>query len=97
MIVVLEAKVDGSMVLLPMTTTESPSSPSETVRTAEVAVLDAEAGMDEVIVLPSLLVVVTATWDVGVLLDVDDVVPVASSDELASSLVDVELDVVSAG
>lgn len=33
----------------------------------------------------------------GVLLDVDDVVPVASSDELASSLVDVELDVVSAG
>lgn len=60
-IVVLEAKVDGSMVLLPMTTTESPPSSSVTVRTAEVGVLDADAGVDVVIVLPSLSVVVTAT------------------------------------
>jgi hypothetical protein len=49
------------MVLLPMTTTESPPSSSVTVRTAEVGVLDADAGMDVVIVLPSLSVVVTAT------------------------------------
>jgi hypothetical protein len=86
------------MVLLPMTTTASPSSSSVTVRTAEVGVLDADAEMDEVIMLPLLSVVVTATCDVGVLLDSDvAVVPVASSDVLASSLVDVVSDVGSSG
>ena len=96
-IVVLEAKVEGSIVLLPMTTTESPSSPSLVVRTAEVGVLDADAGIDEVIVLPLLSVVVTATSDVGAALVSEDVVPVASSDVLASSLVAVDSDVVSSG
>ena len=96
-IVVLEAKVEGSMVLLPMTTTESPSSPSLVVQTAEVGVLDADAGIDEVIVLPLLSVVVTATSDVGAALVSEDVVPVASSDVLASSLVAVDSDVVSSG
>ena len=99
-IVVLDAKVEGLMVLLPITTTASPPSSSVTVRTAEVGVLEADAGMEVVIVLPSLSVVVTATWDVGVLLASSDVVaPVASSvcEVLASSLVDVDSDVVSAG
>ena len=99
-IVVLDAKVEGLMVLLPITTTASPPSSSVTVRTAEVGVLEADAGMEVVIVLPSLSVVVTATWDVGVLLGSSDVVaPVASSvcDVLASSLVVVDSDVVSAG
>jgi len=96
-IVVLEAKVEGSMVLLPMTTTDPPSSPSACVRTADVGVLDADAGIDEVIVLPLLSVVVTSTWDVGVALVSDVSVPVASSDVLASSLADVDSDVVSSG
>lgn len=96
-IVVLEAKVEGSMVLLPITTTESPSSPSLVVRTAEVGVLDADAAIDEVIVLPSLSVVVTATWDVGAALVSDADVPVASSDVLASSLVAEVSDEVSSG
>jgi len=60
-------------------------------------VLDADAGIDEVIVLPLLSVVVTATSDVGAALVSEDVVPVASSDVLASSLVAVDSDVVSSG
>jgi len=96
-IVVLEAKVEGSMVLLPMTTTDPPSSSSACVRTADVGVLDADAGIDEVIVLPLLSVVVTSTWDVEVALVSDVSVPVASSDVLASSLADVDSDVVSSG
>lgn len=94
-IVVFEAKVEGLMVLLPMTTTGSPSS-SSAVRTAEVAVLDADAGTDEVIVLPALSVVTTALWDVGVL-DADDSEPVASSEVLVSSMVDDDSAVVSSG
>lgn len=78
--VVLEAKVDGSKVLLPMTTTGS-SSVSDTVWTAEVPVRGADdvTGMDDVMVLPSLSVVVTAVCDVGVL-DGDADVPVPDSD-----------------
>jgi len=84
--VVLEAKVEGSMVLLPMTTKGSSS--SVTVSTAAVPVRVAErdadvTGTDDVMVLPLLSVVVTAVCDVGVL-DGDADVPVADSDSEVS-------------
>ena len=80
--VVLEAKVEGSMVLLPITTKGSSS--SVTVSTAAVPVRVAErdadvTGTDDVMVLPLLSVVVTAVSDVGVL-DGDAEVPVPDSE-----------------
>ena len=87
--VVLEAKVEGSMVLLPMTTKGSSS--SVTVSTAAVPVRVAErdadvTGTDDVMVLPLLSVVVTAVCDVGVL-DGDADVPVPDS-EVSLEVVD---------
>lgn len=80
--VVLEAKVEGSMVLLPITTKGSSS--SVTVSTAAVPVRVAERdadviGTEDVMVLPLLSVVVTAVSDVGVL-DGDAEVPVPDSE-----------------
>lgn len=80
--VVLEANVDGSIVLLPITTKGSSS--SVTVSTAAVPVRVAErdadvTGTDDVMVLPLLSVVVTAVCDVGVL-DGDAEVPVPDSE-----------------
>ena len=80
--VVLEAKVEGSMVLLPITTKGSSS--SVTVSTAAVPVRVAErdadvVGTEDVMVLPLLSVVVTAVSDVGVL-DGDAEVPVPDSE-----------------
>lgn len=74
-IVVADLRVEGSMVLLPMTTAAS-SSESVTVRTAEEVVrgADEETGTEEVMVLPALSVVVTAELLEGVA-----VVPVVSS------------------
>lgn len=74
-IVVADFRVEGSMVLLPMTTAAS-SSESVTVRTAEEVVrgADEETGTEEVMVLPALSVVVTAELLEGVV-----VVPVVSS------------------
>ena len=89
--VVLEEKVEGSMVLLPMTTRGSSSSvtvstAAEPVRVAE-RDTDDVTGTDDVTVLPLLSVVVTAVCDVGVL-DGDADVPVpdseASSEVVAS-------------
>jgi hypothetical protein len=87
--VVLEEKVEGSMVLLPMTTRGSLSSvtvstAAEPVRVAE-RDTDDVTGTDDVMVLPLLSVVVTAVWDEGVL-DGDAEVPVAAS-EVSSELV----------
>lgn len=74
-IVVADLRVEGSMVLLPMTTAASESE-SVTVRTAEEVVrgADEETGTEEVMVLPALSVVVTAELLEGVA-----VVPVVSS------------------
>ena len=91
--VVLEANVEGSMVLLPITTKGSSS--SVTVSTAAVPVRVAErdtdadvTGTDDVMVLPLLSVVVTAVCDVGVL-DGDADVPVPDSDsEVSPEVVD---------
>lgn len=80
--------MEGSIVLLPITTTLSPSL-SEVVRTAEVPELDgdAETALVVTIVLPALSVVVMVVWDVGVL-EADSDVPVVSSDDvLALSVV----------
>lgn len=94
--VVLEAKVEGSMVLLPITTKGSSS--SVTVSTAAVPVRVAErdadvTGTDDVMVLPLLSVVVTAVCDVGVL-DGDAEVPVPDSEvslEVVGSVVESEV------
>ena len=94
--VVLEAKVEGSIVLLPMTTKGSSS--SVTVSTAAVPVRVAErdadvTGTDDVMVLPLLSVVVTAVCDVGVL-DGDAEVPVPDSEvslEVVGSVVGSEV------
>jgi hypothetical protein len=94
--VVLEAKVEGSMVLLPITTKGSSS--SVTVSTAAVPVRVAErdadvTGTDDVMVLPLLSVVVTAVCDVGVL-DGDAEVPVPDSEvslEVVGSVVGSEV------
>lgn len=59
-IVVLDEKVDGSMVLLPMTTRGSSSSVTVSTADVPVRVADRVTGMDDVMVLPSLSVVVTA-------------------------------------
>lgn len=84
--VVLEEKVEGSMVLLP-TTTKGSSSEPVTVSTAAVPVrvADLETGTEDVIVLPLLSVVVTAVCDSGVL-EGDADVPVADSDALSDEL-----------
>lgn len=94
--VVLEAKVEGSMVLLPITTKGSSS--SVTVSTAAVPVRVAERdadviGTEDVMVLPLLSVVVTAVSDVGVL-DGDAEVPVPDSEvslEVVGSVVESEV------
>lgn len=78
-IVVAEENVEGSKVLLPITTTSSPS-PSAVVLTGEDVVrgADVETGTEDVIVLPELSVVVTGVLDSGVSDGVADV-PVSSS------------------
>lgn len=94
--VVLEANVEGSIVLLPITTKGSSS--SVTVSTAAVPVRVAErdadvTGTDDVMVLPLLSVVVTAVCDVGVL-DGDAEVPVPDSEvslEVVGSVVESEV------
>ena len=94
--VVLEEKEEGSMVLLPMTTKGSSS--SVTVSTAAVPVRVAErdadvTGADDVMVLPLLSVVVTAVCDVGVL-EGDAEVPVPDSEvslDVVGSVVESEV------
>lgn len=78
-IVVAEENVEGSKVLLPITTTSSPS-PSAVVLTGEDVVrgADVETGTEDVMVLPELSVVVTGVLDSGVSDGVADV-PVSSS------------------